>query len=422
MAEMRIVMVTADGQRRLAAKIPEYIQAFRDALEPLETECLYLLTDARTGAKYCECHLRASKIVELGTIDVPLDPEEQPDYRANREIVEGHVGYERMKQDALQRRSFSNIVAEFNTIFDPQRPLKIIGGQHRFNAIDLALQKQIDELHGVKVYFGLKLPQRLDVQLISNTNIDTSLDLVDRIQETARGPHLRDWCQHVGLLEANQDFADKRQRGEPLTVRAARTFILNYYRGKQTSRAKFDQTDTTPLVCKTGVPDPEWQRMATRKRPPIWDDPGLERAGREFALLAKAQRASVASRERSDRGKIDFAEKALNFAVLSGWAYVAGLLQNNDIRLKRHYGLREQSKTDPLNAAALAKGRHKTDSENYRGLGYRTDAKERGRLVELFCLQAENGEGICKKVVEVAIAKYHAKQAQMEVLRAQERG
>ncbi len=80
---------------------------------------------------------------------------------------------------------------------------------------------------------------------------------------------------------------------------------------------------------------------------------------------------------------MDFQEKATNYAVLSAWAYVAGLLSGNEKRLKRHYELKTTKNKDPLNAAALAKGKHKTDGENYRGLGYRTDAKERGRFVEL---------------------------------------
>jgi hypothetical protein len=79
---------------------------------------------------------------------------------------------------------------------------------------------------------------------------------------------------------------------------------------------------------------------------------------------------------------------------MTAWAYVAGVLKNNRPRLERHFNLMAAKGKDPLNAAALAKGKHKTDPENYRGLGYRTDAKERGRLVELFYLQAEKGSGI----------------------------
>jgi hypothetical protein len=62
----------------------------------------------------------------------------------------------------------------------------------------------------------------------------------------------------------------------------------------------------------------------------------------------------------------------------------------------------------------LAKAKHKTDPQNYRGLGTRNDAKERGRCVELFFLQGEKGEGLTKNIVDVAIARYHAKQAVLD--------
>jgi len=48
-------------------------------------------------------------------------------------------------------------------------PIKVIDGQHRFEAIRFALENSVDVLHGVKVYFALDMPQRLDVQLISKT-------------------------------------------------------------------------------------------------------------------------------------------------------------------------------------------------------------------------------------------------------------
>jgi hypothetical protein len=160
---------------------------FREEFEPLEAGNVLLLSDRRTGAHYCECHVRASKLLVLGTTDVPLDPEEQAEYRANREIVENAPAYARMIDDAKQRRSFTNIVAEYTLEFDQDHPLKIIGGQHRFEAIRAAHQVDIDELHGVKVYFDLNTDQRLDVQLISNTNIAISGDLFDRMHETVMG-------------------------------------------------------------------------------------------------------------------------------------------------------------------------------------------------------------------------------------------
>jgi len=201
--------------------------AFIERFTPVEQPNVMLMKDARTGALYCECHIKASLIVSLGTTDVPLDPDEQSEYRANREIVENAPAYARMIEDAKLGRSFSNIVAEFTTEFDEEHPLKIIGGQHRFSAIKTALGLGVDEHHGVKVYFDLTMDQRLDVQLISNTNIAISGDLFDRMHETVMGPELRSWCQKVGLLDEGEDFADRRARGSAISVQFARTLIMN---------------------------------------------------------------------------------------------------------------------------------------------------------------------------------------------------
>jgi hypothetical protein len=84
----------------------EVIALLAAKLHPLEgKDKIFVLADKRTGALYVECHVKASKLVELGTIDVPLDPEEQGDFRANREIVENASAYLQMKDDALQGRS-----------------------------------------------------------------------------------------------------------------------------------------------------------------------------------------------------------------------------------------------------------------------------------------------------------------------------
>ncbi len=394
------------------------VEAFLASLQPLEASDLtHVFVDARTKARYCECHIPAGKLVPLSTVDVPLDPEDQPEYRANREIVTSHYAFEKMQQDAKERRSFSNLVAEFTTDYDPDHPLKIIGGQHRYAAIKQALANGVNEYHGVKVYFGLDSDQRLDVQLISNTVIAVSADLYDRMQETVRGPELRDWCQKVGVLPAAEDFADKRARGGALTVRNARTFIMNYYAGVDASSEDFAKTDTTPFIAKSGEEDGQWEATRSRK-PSIWKDAKLEKAGAEFAALIKAQREAF----KGVKGNADSQEKGMNYAVLSAWAYTAGLLSGNDKRLQRHYDLKSPKSKDPLNAAALAKGRHKTDADNYRGLGYRTDAKERGRFVELFYQQAEKSEGVNTTLINVAIAKYHAKQAELDVQKAVKAG
>jgi hypothetical protein len=385
---------------------------FVDEFAPLEAESVMLLTDHKTGAQYCECHVKAERLIGLGTTDVPLDPDDQGEYRANREIVEDAPAYARMIEDAKARRTFSNIVAEFTLEFDKSHPLKIIGGQHRFEAIRAALSSDVDEYHGVKVYFDLNMEQRLDVQLISNTNIAISADLFDRMHETVKGPQLREWFQAVGMLEKGEDFADRRQRGGPISVQLARTFVLNYFEGMKVDPKKFDTSETTPDLCVTGVRDEEWEALRDSNKT-LWADSSLMRAGKEFAALVKAQRSAFVKGPK--KSPPDFPEKALNPAILAAWSYVAGMLKNNEVRLKRHFSLSNTAGRDPLNVAALVKGRHKSDPEQYRGLGYRTDPKERGRFAELFFLQAENGEGITKTNIEVAIAKYHAKVATLEV-------
>jgi hypothetical protein len=189
-----------------------------------------------------------------------------------------------------------------------------------------------------------------------------------------------------------------------------------YYRGESDADSEFDKTETSPKICKSGGLDDDWEKLRGNKK--IWKDSKLETAGRNFAALVAAQRKAFQGKK---KGTLDFQEKALNYAVLSAWAYTAGFLHSNATRLSRHYALKDQSGGDPLNAAALAKGRHGTDAENYRGLGYRTDAKERGRFVELFYLQAEKGDGITTPLINLALKKYHAKQAILEVLIAEKK-
>jgi hypothetical protein len=393
------------------------VEDFLEQFEPLEAaDILHIFVDARTKARFCECHILASKLLPLSTINVPLDPEEQVEYRANREIVANHVAFEAMKEDAKKRRAFSNIVAEFSSEFDEEHPLKIIGGQHRHEAIKEALAAGVDEYHGIKVYFALDPTQRLDVQLVSNTVIAVSTDLYDRMQETVKGPDLRNWCQKTGLLDAKKDFSDKKQRGAGITVRAARSFIMNFFHGKALAKSKFEQVETVPTICKSGKLDPDWESLRTK---PIWKDAELLRAGKEFAALVIAQRNAFGPGKQLAQRNADFEEKALSYPILTAWAFVAGILTVNETRLQRHYNLKNQKGHDPLNAEVLVSARHRSDPPNYRGLGTRTGPKEMGRLVELFYVQAEQGKGIAKAQVDLALKKYHLKEAKLDLVSAE---
>lgn len=414
-----MISVAGTIDKRLVGDLDPNVEAmiedFVNVCKPVESLPILVMRDSATDAIFVEVHLLADALVLAATVDVPLDPDDSGDYRANREVVEDHLAFAKMKEDARNSRTFSNLVCEFTRAFDEQHPIKVIGGQHRFSAIQEALEQGVNKHHGVKLYFALDNEQRLDVQLISNTNIAVSTDLFDRMTETLAGPDLRQWCQKVGLLEKGNDFADRRARGNPITVRAARTFIINYYRGTEVEPTEFDASATTPTLLKSGVNVEEWATLKKQK-PALWQDKNLQLAGKEFALLVAAQRKHFLTPEGKLKPKsADSAEKAMNYAVLSAWAFVAGALVKNKARQKRHFELRTVQNKDPLNAAALAKGRHKTDQENYRGLGYRTDAKERGRLVELFYLQAEDGAQITAAKVDLAIKKAVAKEALLEV-------
>lgn len=396
------------------AKIEELLVEFYDECLPIE-EILNVFLDKATGAIFCECHIKGGTLIEKCTIDVPLDPEEQSEYRANRKLVEDNVAFAQMKVDALNGRIFSNIVAEYGREFDEEHPIKIIGGQHRVEAIRDAFSKGINEYQGIKLYFELTVDQRLDVQLISNTNIDVSPDLLDRMMETYAGPDLRNWCQKAELLEMGCDFADKKSKTDTITVREARTFIINYYLGKKVEDFASERTDG--IIAQSGGASEQWDEL--KRENPNWNtDEQLLCAGKEYSKLMEKQKIYFAT-SKSKSAKA-YSNKAHNYAILAAWAFVAGLLSENEVRLNRHYNLPDNSTKDPLNAAALASARHKSDPENYRGLGTRTDAKERGRLIELFNLQAEKGEGINSKLTKLAMSKYHAKKANLEVLEIEE--
>ena len=397
--------------------LAQMVEDFRKNIEPLEGKGLVLLADALTGAIYTECHVLGSVLISNGTTDVPLDPELSPEYRANRELVTSHSAFEQMKSDALGGRSFSNIVCEFDQTSEPS--LKVIGGQHRFDAVDDALESEVDMYHGLKVYFGLDKEQRLDVQVISNTNITVPADLLDRMYATIEGSDLRKWCQFCGLLEKGQDFSDKNKRGNPITVREARTFVVNYLLGKELSNKDFDTVDTTPQVVASGEREPALWKKFKSENPDLWSDSGLQKAGKEFALLINAQKEFFRDKK-TDKlvGKSHSIHKTKNIALLAAFALVAGSLHNNQTRLLKHFSLKDQKTREPLRSELLAKGRHASDPENYRGLGFRTDPKERGRFAELFYLHAEKGGGFTTPLIDAAIKGYEAKRAHLALQEA----
>src|SRR3990172_3486440 len=135
-----------------------------------------------------------------------------------------------MEQDALNGRSFEDMVVEYDTSYRIKKPLIVYGGQHRLRAIEKAKDVKGSVFHGVRVYFDLSPEQKVEITIVNNTSIAVPNDLLDRMREQLLGSELRDWCQKVGLLESGKDFADRRSPDTP-TVRLARSLLLNYYRG-----------------------------------------------------------------------------------------------------------------------------------------------------------------------------------------------
>jgi hypothetical protein len=83
----------------------------------------------------------------------------------------------------------------------------------------------------------------------------------------------------------------------------------------------------------------------------LWEDKALHRAAVEFAKLVRAQRNAFTGRR--PKPTPDFPEKASNPAVMAAWSYISGMLEKNEVRLKKHFDLASMTGRDPLNAAAL---------------------------------------------------------------------
>jgi len=253
--------------------------------------------------------------------------------------------------------------------------------------------------------------QRLDIATANNTAIAVSNELLDRMQEEHLGTELRDWCQRVGLLEDNQNFADKRSPQGIPTVRTARTLILNYYLGKNSEKESYN----IPQVTKSG-PGIDDQYFNLREKID-WTNEDLERMGYEFAKLHKLQRERVLSRD-IDRYQ-EFANKAIHPTVTAAWAFTSGFLETHyPDMLANHFQLAEEDEDDPLNAGALLRARLKgTDPDTYRGVGSRINTQELGRTLEVFLIQALTARrrGITLRLANTAIKSYEAKKLRASV-------
>jgi len=394
---------------------------FLDAFKPHEIKtgaklCLYF--DERSSAFYTTCHLEGRVVAQFCDTEATLDANEEDEiYKLNREITEDQAAFKIMEDDAVKGRSFEDIVLEYDTCYRPKKPLKVYGGQHRLRAISKAEAVKGHILHGVRVYFSLSREQKVEIATVNNTAITVPNDLLDRMREQLLGSELRSWCQNVGLLDKGEDFADRRSPDIP-TVRIARTLLVNFNLGIE--GLKIEDTLHQPILCNSGGLDEDYMNVRNKI---VWSDPGLLEMGKQFARLHRLQRDTVTSR--SEDNNAEFARKALSLAVVSSWAYAAGLFQSNPEYLKNLFSLPDNvvPPEDPLNAKALSLARLKgTDPDTYRGLGARSGPKELGRMFEVFLVLAcKRKKRITKDIANAAIQSYEAKRAVYEAHKKLER-
>lgn len=400
--------------------VTQKVRDFLIKFQPLELDSdttPLLLADPKSQSYYLICHLDSETLASKTDIDAVLDPQESEDYKLNRDIYTDTYAYKIMESDAVNGRAFEDIVVEYEASYRPSRPLKVFGGQHRITAITAANKQKVSTFHGIRVYFGLTIEQRLEIATANNTSIAVSNDLLDRMQEELLGSDLREWCQSVNLLEPKQNFADKRNSAGIPTVRVARSLVVNFFKGAA------DNLDgaLSPVVCASG-PGIDQEYSAIREKVD-WSDSKLKKIGHEFVRLHKLQRERVLGR--TEDSYLEYANKAMHPCVVSSWSYAAGLLQKDTKSLNAHYRLPDsvsgKSNSDPLSAKALSAARLKgVDPDTYRGLGAHINSTELGRMLKVFILQATKASkpGITLKLANAAIQSYEARKAQIAATKA----
>lgn len=377
-----------------------------NTLEVIKKSPIIIYQDGKSKGYYIKCGIPATGAYPLLDMGAKLDTTDIDSFRANRELLTEHNTYKRMLSDAKEGREFNDIIVEFTKDYTPERPLKIWGGQHRVRAIQEAHKETgVSRHHGFRIFFNLTKQQRTEIALISNTNIAVSNDLFDRLQEeTFVGLELRKWCYEVGLLKEDDDFPDLGSRSEKITVKLARTFITNFYKGKEKSenvnKEDLDKNIYEPYLCESGVSlDSEYRRVIDNYGKTIWKDKALIDAGKAFNNLNKIQYS--AAKKNSGLNRKNFRNKALTESVISAWAYVAGLLQNEPTRANNHYSIPKPTKTipDPLNAKEMSVFQHDSDDATYRGLGTRSAVKDRQRMAQLFLARSLDKDKVIDKTL-----------------------
>jgi hypothetical protein len=394
---------------KVETSVTEFLESVT-TLEKVKDLPVFIFQDGVKNSYYIRCLVSGETMSQLVSLDARLDPQSSETFRDNRELLARHNTFLRMQDDARQEREFNDIIAEYITSYLPETPLKIWGGQHRSRAIiDAFTEKQVSRYHGLRVYFCLTKEQRAELALVSNASITASNDLFDRqLEETYMGPYLRRWFTKVGLLKAGESFLDAGSRSEGITTQLARSFITNYYKGKQAGeQLKAEQLDMNvyePYLCRTGmVLDEEYRKLVEELGGKLWSDKDLLEAGKAFNRLHRAQYQAIKN-DQSNRK--NFRMKAFTPSVITAWSYVTGLLQAHPERLEAHLAIPQPPKgvADPLNAEEMARFRYYQDPDGQQGLGTRATLKDRQRMAQVFLARTvDSKSALDKKLLNQAV-------------------
>jgi len=400
----------------------EQIEKFRNIVPTFERKHslpLNIFFDKKSKTYYTECHVLAEDFIKLSDPDIMIEdnPDWEDEQRANRELDKENYYFIQMVEDANLGRSFSDLIVEYYLEYKKEKPLKVLGGQHRDEAIKRAIKEghQKDIYHGVKVYFNLSKEERYEIMRIANTNINVSNDLRDRLQEETLSPTgmLKEFARKTGILKDGENFSDKRKSGADFSpsVRIVRSFIVNFFKGKGYN-GNIDEDAIEPYLCKSGKQiDLEYIKYFRKyKDQKKFDDSQLLEAGKMFAKLHDKQ-FEKADKIKSSAKK-EFKIKSFSLAIVTSWAFASGVLQTFPKRLKKLYELPDLSgDDDPLNAKAMSNSKHKIIDidKNYRGLGTRSDGSERGRLLYLFLAYSDSSKPkITEQMCNTAIEIFHS--------------
>jgi len=386
--------------------IMQLIDDFKESIETLENLLnvpFTLFQDGKSESYYTDCHMSASTVKDILDYEASLDPDEQDDIKANRGFLPLHKLFLKMQDDAKKGRQFNDIIVEYLPNGQrPERPLKIFGGQHRSLSIEESIKAGINRYHGFRVYFGLSVSQRNEIAQVSNANINVPIDLLDRMQETVLGPQLRNWCKKLGLL--SKDFAERKNNEGIITARLARTFVVNFFTGVVQGINLENRIYSSLIGNEVNDIYLKWDKDIRLNK---LKDLALIEAGEQFARLHKKQMERIKKDPELSKTS-EFRTKALTPSIISSWSFVAGLLQSDKKRLEKLYKLPDKTKkTNPLSAKEMSEYKHQSDQKTYRGLGTRTDKKERGKLIELFLLYSQKLEtSITPNLIDAAVSNF----------------